>query len=280
MRYVGAFASAPRSAAHTIGAPGQDCHPPRPEGAEESVRTAPPLLPIASIAVASCHSPGPGGVRTAGDVPAVSWAGAATPARSGGVRDVGRRRVAPTPWAVMVRGEMPGGGCHPRPGDRRGVRNEHLHGCHRARAELMGHAPGRCGICRLVEPLGLVHVPNGLRNPQGPVTRWGDERWQLIVRWVLNAQIAAEAFGITSKNVDEMKAKSTSAEVRRILGAEGKFGDMMGLSNDWAYNIVKQVGNYGESYERTVGMGSPLKLKRGANELWTKGGLLYTPPFQ
>ena len=117
-------------------------------------------------------------------------------------------------------------------------------------------------------------------DPQGPVTRWGDERWQLIVRWVLNAQIAAEALGVTSKNVDEMKTKSTSAEVRRLLGVEGKFGEMMGLSNDWAYTIVKQVGNYGESYERTVGMASPLKLPRGRNELWTKGGLLYTPPFQ
>ena len=74
-------------------------------------------------------------------------------------------------------------------------------------------------------------------------------------------QIAAEALGVTSKNVDEMKAKSTSSEVRRLLGAEGKFGDMMGLSNDWMYNAIKQVGNYGESYERTVGMGSPLKLE-------------------
>ena len=117
-------------------------------------------------------------------------------------------------------------------------------------------------------------------DPQGPVTRWGDERWQLVVRWVLNAQIAAEALGVTSKNVDEMKAKSTNSEVRRLLGAEGKFGAMMGLSDDWAFNLVKQVGNYGESYERTVGMGSALKLPRGANQLWTKGGLLYTPPFQ
>ncbi|HTR86912.1 MAG TPA: amino acid ABC transporter substrate-binding protein [Reyranella sp.] len=117
-------------------------------------------------------------------------------------------------------------------------------------------------------------------DPQGPVTRWGDERWQLIVRWVLNAQIASEAYGITSKNVDEMKAKSQNGDVRRLLGVEGKFGDMMGISNDWAYNIVKQVGNYGESYERTVGMGSALKLKRGSNELWTKGGLLFSPPFQ
>jgi general L-amino acid transport system substrate-binding protein len=112
------------------------------------------------------------------------------------------------------------------------------------------------------------------------VTRWGDERWQLVVRWVLNGTIAAEALGVTSKNVEEMKAKSPSSEVRRLLGAEGKFGQMMGLSDDWMFNAIKQVGNYGESYERTVGMGSALKLKRGANELWTKGGLLYSPPFQ
>jgi general L-amino acid transport system substrate-binding protein len=111
-------------------------------------------------------------------------------------------------------------------------------------------------------------------DPQGPVTRWGDERWQLVVRWVLNGMIAAEALGVTSKNADEMKAKSTSAEVRRLLGSEGGFGAMMGLSNDWMYNAIKQVGNYGESYERTGRHGSPLKLARGKNELWTKGGLL------
>jgi len=85
---------------------------------------------------------------------------------------------------------------------------------------------------------------------------------------------------VTSRNVDEMKAKSANAEVRRLLGVEGNFGQLLGLSNDWIYQVIKQVGNYGESYERTVGMGSPLKLARGKNELWTKGGLLYTPPFQ
>jgi len=100
------------------------------------------------------------------------------------------------------------------------------------------------------------------------------------VRWTLNGTIAAEALGVTSRNVDEMKAKSTNAEVRRLLGVEGNFGQLLGLSNDWIYQVIKQVGNYGESYERTVGMGSPLKLPRGKNELWTKGGLLYTPPFQ
>ena len=90
-------------------------------------------------------------------------------------------------------------------------------------------------------------------DPQGPTTRWGDERWQLVVRWVLNGMIAAESLGVTSKNVDELKAKSTSAEVRRLLGAEGGFGAMMGLPDDWMYKAIKQVGNYGESFERTVG---------------------------
>jgi general L-amino acid transport system substrate-binding protein len=116
-------------------------------------------------------------------------------------------------------------------------------------------------------------------DPQGPVTRWGDERWQLIVRWVLNAQIGAEALGVTSKNVDEMKAKSTSSEVRRLLGVEGKFGDMMGISNDWA--IHRQAGRELRRELRAHRRhGSALKLKRGSNELWTKGGLLFTPPFQ
>jgi general L-amino acid transport system substrate-binding protein len=134
---------------------------------------------------------------------------------------------------------------------------------------------------KLKDPENNIVMTETISNdPQGPTTRWGDERYQLVVRWVLNGMIAAEALGVTSKNVDEMKAKSQSAEVRRLLGVEGGFGAMMGLSNDWMYNAIKQVGNYGESYERTVGMGSPLKLPRGKNELWTKGGLLFTSPFQ
>ena len=117
-------------------------------------------------------------------------------------------------------------------------------------------------------------------DPQGPVVRHGDAQWADLVRWVLNGMIAAEALGITSKNVDEMKAKSPSAEVRRILGVEGDFGPMVGVGKDWLYNAIKMVGNYGESYERTVGMASDLKLERGMNQLWTKGGILFTPPFQ
>jgi general L-amino acid transport system substrate-binding protein len=134
---------------------------------------------------------------------------------------------------------------------------------------------------KLKDPENNIVMTETISNdPQGPTTRWGDERYQLVVRWVLNGMIAAEALGVTSKNVDEMKAKSQNAEVRRLLGVEGGFGAMMGLSNDWMYNAIKQVGNYGESYERTVGMGSPLRLARGKNELWTKGGLLFTSPFQ
>ncbi|MGA0596286.1 amino acid ABC transporter substrate-binding protein [Enterovirga sp. CN4-39] len=134
---------------------------------------------------------------------------------------------------------------------------------------------------KLKDPDNNIVMTETISNdPQGPTTRWGDERYQLVVRWVLNGMIAAEALGVTSKNVDEMKAKSQNAEVRRLLGVDGGFGAMMGLSNDWMYNAIKQVGNYGESYERTVGMSSPLKLARGKNELWTKGGLLFTSPFQ
>ena len=117
-------------------------------------------------------------------------------------------------------------------------------------------------------------------DPQGPVVRHGDSQWADLVRWVLNGLIAAEHLGFTSKNVDEMKAKSQSAEVRRILGVEGDFGPMVGVGKDWLYNAIKAVGNYGESYERTVGMGSDLKLERGMNQLWTKGGILFTSPFQ
>ena len=117
-------------------------------------------------------------------------------------------------------------------------------------------------------------------DPQGPVVRHGDDKWGDIVRWVLNGMVAAEAYGITSANVDDMKKNSKNVEVRRMLGVEGNLGQMLGLSNDWLYNAIKQVGNYGESFEKTVGMQSDLKLQRGMNQLWTKGGILFTPPFQ
>jgi general L-amino acid transport system substrate-binding protein len=134
---------------------------------------------------------------------------------------------------------------------------------------------------KLKQPADHVILTQTISNdPQGPVVRHGDDQWGDIVQWVLNGTIAAEHLGVTSKNVDEMRAKSANAEVRRLLGVEGDFGPMIGLGKDWMYNAIKLVGNYGESYERTVGMQSDLKLERGMNQLWTKGGILFTPPFQ
>jgi len=116
------------------------------------------------------------------------------------------------------------------------------------------------------------------KDPMAPVVRQGDAQWRDIVNWTVYALIAAEELGITSKNVDEMK-KSDNADIARLLGAKDELGKQLALSNDWAYQIIKQVGNYGEVFERTVGKGSPLKLDRGLNRQWVDGGLLYAPPF-
>ena len=117
-------------------------------------------------------------------------------------------------------------------------------------------------------------------DPQGPTTRWGDERWQLVVRWVLNGMIAAEALGVTSKNVDEMKAKSTSAEVRRLLGAEGGFGAMMGLSNDWMYNAIKQVGNQASPTSAPSALGLRSSSRAARTNCGTRAGCCSASPFQ
>ena len=117
------------------------------------------------------------------------------------------------------------------------------------------------------------------KEPLGPMTRHGDNKWNDIVRWTLNAMINAEELGVSSGNADQMKTANNPA-VLRLLGVEGSFGESLGLSNDWAYNIVKQVGNYGESFERHVGPNTPLKISRGLNALWSEGGLLYAPPIR
>jgi general L-amino acid transport system substrate-binding protein len=118
------------------------------------------------------------------------------------------------------------------------------------------------------------------RDPQGPVTREGDDGWDNIVRWVFNGGLVAELHGVTAANVEKERADSKNAEVRILLGADGNSGALLGLSKDWMYNAIKQVGNYGEQFERGVGMGSDLKIERGHNALWTKGGLLYAPPIR
>ncbi|NDH63942.1 MAG: amino acid ABC transporter substrate-binding protein [Alphaproteobacteria bacterium] len=117
------------------------------------------------------------------------------------------------------------------------------------------------------------------KEPLGPVVRHGDSQFADIVRWAQFAMIEAEEYGITSKNVDEMM-KSDNPVIKRILGVTPGMGKALGVDEKWVYNIVKQVGNYGEAFDRNVGMGSPLKIARGQNELWTKGGLQYAPPIR
>ena len=133
----------------------------------------------------------------------------------------------------------------------------------------------------LSRPEEAVVLPEVIsKEPLGPVVRQGDDAWFNIVKWSLNAMIQAEELGVTQANVDEMKANSKSPSVRRLLGLEGIAGKGLGLNDDWAYQIIKQVGNYGEVFERNVGTGSPLKIERGLNALWSKGGIMYTPPLR
>ena len=113
----------------------------------------------------------------------------------------------------------------------------------------------------------------------GPATRHGDDQWSDIVTWVYYATVTAEELGVTSANVDKMKS-SKNPEILRMLGVEGNQGEELGLSKDWAYQIIKQVGNYGEIFERNIGKSTPIGLARGLNALWTKGGLQYSPPFR
>ena len=114
------------------------------------------------------------------------------------------------------------------------------------------------------------------KEPLGPAVRHGDDRWFDIVKWTLFATIEAEEMGLTSKNIDQ-QAGSKDPAVQRFVGATGDFGKMMGLDNRWAFNIIKQVGNYGESFESNL---KPLGFERGLNQLWNKGGILYAPPIR
>jgi len=141
----------------------------------------------------------------------------------------------------------------------------------------------------LKDPDGAIILPEIIsKEPLGPVVRQGDDVWFNIVKWVLFAMINAEEVGITSNNeevgitsnnVDDLRNNSKNPVVRRILGAEGETGKNLQLSSDWAYNIIKQVGNYGESYQRNL---EPLGITRkgSVNDLWTRGGILYAPPIR
>jgi general L-amino acid transport system substrate-binding protein len=133
---------------------------------------------------------------------------------------------------------------------------------------------------RVSDPNDHIILPEIIsKEPLGPAVRHGDDQWFDIVKWTHYAMVDAEELGITQKNVDEA-LKSTNPEIKRFVGTEGNFGEQLGLGKDWAVRIVKQVGNYGETFERNVGLGSPLKIERGLNKLWTKGGIQYAPPIR
>ena len=130
------------------------------------------------------------------------------------------------------------------------------------------------------DPQNHISLPEIIsKEPLGPATRQGDDQWSDIITWVLNATVTAEEKGVTQANVDKMKS-SKDPEILRLLGVEGSQGKELGLSNDWAYNIIKHVGNYGEIFERNIGTKTAIGLARGQNALWTNGGLQYSPPFR
>lgn len=157
---------------------------------------------------------------------------------------------------------------------------------------VRGFEAGRCDVLtsdqsqlyalriKLAKPEQAVVLPDVIsKEPLGPAVRQGDDDWLNIVRWTHFAMVNAEELGVSSANVDKMKT-SDNPNVRRLLGLEGIRGAGLKLSDDWAYSIIKQVGNYGEVFERNVGQGSPLKIERGLNALWSGGGIQYAPPIR
>lgn len=118
------------------------------------------------------------------------------------------------------------------------------------------------------------------KEPLGPLVRHGDDEWGDVVRWTLNALVAAEEFGITSTNIEELAKGTDNPEINRILGTEGTMGEMLGLDADWAKNAIMAGGNYGEIFEKNIGESTPIGLARGLNAQWKDGGLQYSPPFR
>ena len=156
-----------------------------------------------------------------------------------------------------------------------------------------GYIAGRCdayttdrsGLAaqrsQMPNPDAHVVLPEVIsKEPLGPLVRHGDNQWGDVVRWTLNVLIIAEEKGLTSANVDGMKGSTNDPEVKRLLGMEGEYGARLGLPNDWALNIIKQVGNYAESYDRNIGPNTAIGLTRGVNAAWNQGGILYSPPFR
>ncbi|TDR56923.1 amino acid ABC transporter substrate-binding protein (PAAT family) [Halomonas ventosae] len=156
-----------------------------------------------------------------------------------------------------------------------------------------GFASGRCDILtsdtsqlsalrlQLPEPDSVEILETLIsKEPLGPVVRQGDDQWLDIVQWSIFAMVNAEELGVNSDNVDEMKADPPNPQVARLLGVDGDYGEQLGLDNDWAYNLISHVGNYGEVFASTVGEDSPMQISRGVNALWNEGGILYAPPIR
>lgn len=150
------------------------------------------------------------------------------------------------------------------------------------RCDVMTNDRSALASTRSLAPAPADHVvlPDVIsKEPLAPTIRHGDEQWADVVRWTVNTLIEAEEQGITAKNVDQMTGSNDPA-VKRFLGATPGIGAAIGLDDKWSYNVVKAMGNYAEIYERHLGPNTPIGLARGVNALWTKGGLLYTPPFR
>ncbi len=131
------------------------------------------------------------------------------------------------------------------------------------------------------DPSAHIVLPEIIsKEPLGPAVRQGDDVWGDVVRWVLNATITAEELGVTQENVDTFGDNTNTPEIMRLLGTEGDLGGMMGLDKDWAANVIKAGGNYGEIFDRNIGPTTPIALERGLNALWSEGGLIYSPPFR
>jgi general L-amino acid transport system substrate-binding protein len=159
---------------------------------------------------------------------------------------------------------------------------------------LSAYDQGRCDVyttdksglaahrTKLADPSAHIILPETIsKEPLGPVVRHGDNQWKDIVTWSMFVQVNAEEMGISSKNVAKIKKETIDPGIKRLLGVEGDMGSQLELPADWAYNIIANVGNYGEVFERNVGPSTPVNLPRGLNALWTEeGGIMYAPPVR
>ncbi len=157
---------------------------------------------------------------------------------------------------------------------------------------LTAYQDGRCTVIssdvsqlhaerlKLAKPAEYLILPDVIsKEPLGPAVRNDDMQWLTIVKWVNFAMVNAEELNVSTRTIDEAM-KSQKPDVKRLVGTDGKFGEQMGLSSDWAATLLRTVGNYSEVYERNVGTGARLGIPRGINQLWSMGGILYAPPIR